>query len=139
MPRSHPAEFRRGAVEVANQRDGQGNRVQPVATVAGDLGISKSCLRRWMDRAEIDVGHREGLTSVERKELVELRRRITSHSERCVGTSFGRALLVSLRGQPGPAEGVHAGRPAVRRSSAVGALVRELVTRPGGGSTRRRA
>ena len=50
----------------------QGN---PVAQVAKDLGISESCLRRWMDRDDVDAGRKEGLTSAERKELVELRRR----------------------------------------------------------------
>jgi transposase-like protein len=46
-----------------------------VATIAKDLGISESCLRRWMDQAAVDAGERDGLTSAERKELVELRRR----------------------------------------------------------------
>jgi transposase-like protein len=68
-------EFRRRAVELANQRDADGNRVQPIAKTAGDLGISESCLRRWMDIAAVDAGQRPGLTSEERKELVELRRR----------------------------------------------------------------
>jgi transposase-like protein len=75
MPRPHPPEFRRRAVELANQRDDHGNRVTPVATVAKELGISESCLRRWMDQAAVDAGQRDGLTSSERKELVELRRR----------------------------------------------------------------
>ena len=75
MPRPHPPEFRRRAVELANQRDAQGKRVTPVATVARDLGISESCLRRWMDQAAVDAGQREGLTTAERNELVELRRR----------------------------------------------------------------
>ena len=75
MPRPHPPEFRRRAVELANQRDDRGERVTPVATVAKDLGISESCLRRWMDQAAVDAGQRDGLTTAERKELVELRRR----------------------------------------------------------------
>jgi len=75
MPRPHPPEFRRRAVEVANRRDDHGNRVTPVATVAKDLGISESCLRRWMDQSAVDAGQREGLTTAECKELVELRRR----------------------------------------------------------------
>jgi transposase-like protein len=75
MPRPHPPEFRRRAVELANQRGDNGERVTPVATVAKDLGISESCLRRWMDQAAVDAGARPGLTTEERKELVELRRR----------------------------------------------------------------
>ena len=69
MPAPHPPEFRRRAVELARRRE------QPVAQVAKDLGISESCLRNWMARADVDDGRREGLTSAERAELVELRRR----------------------------------------------------------------
>ena len=70
MPAAKPPEFRRRAVELA--RSGQ----HPVAQIAKDLGISESCLRRWMARDDVDAGRREGLTSDERKELVEARRRI---------------------------------------------------------------
>ena len=48
---------------------------QPVAKIAVDLGISDSCLRRWMAVDDVDAGRREGLTTDERNELVELRRR----------------------------------------------------------------
>ena len=69
MPKAMSGEFRRRAVELARQ-DGVS-----VGQVARDLGISESCLRRWMRLAEVEEGSREGLTSAERKELVELRRR----------------------------------------------------------------
>jgi len=69
MPAPKPAEFRRRAVDLARRRE------QPVAQIAKDLGISESCLRRWMSQADIDDGRSEGLTSGERRELVELRRR----------------------------------------------------------------
>ena len=50
----------------------QGNAV---GQVARDLGLSWSCLRRWMRIDDVDAGCKEGLTSAERKEFVELRRR----------------------------------------------------------------
>ncbi len=50
-------------------------REQPIAQIAKDLGISESCLRRWMDQADVDDGAKQGLSSTERRELVELRRR----------------------------------------------------------------
>ena len=50
-------------------------REQPIRKIAKDLGISESCLRRWMDQADVDQGVKEGLSSTERRELVELRRR----------------------------------------------------------------
>jgi transposase-like protein len=49
---------------------------EPVARTARDLGISESCLRRWMERDAIDSGRKPGLTTDEHKELVELRRRL---------------------------------------------------------------
>ena len=75
MPRPHPPEFRRRAVELANQRGPDGNRLQPVAKTAADLGISDSCLRAWIARAAVDAGERPGMSTDEGRELVELRRR----------------------------------------------------------------
>ena len=75
MPRPHAPEFRRRAVELAEQRDSDGNRLQPVAKTAEELGISDSCLRGWIARAKVDAGERPGVTSDEQRELVELRRR----------------------------------------------------------------
>lgn len=68
MPAPKSPEFRRRAVELARLRE------KPIAQIAKDLGIAESGLRRWMAQADIDEGKREGLTSDERKELVELRR-----------------------------------------------------------------
>lgn len=69
MPRPHPLEFRQRAVELARLGE------QPIAKLASDLGISESCLRRWMAIADVDDGRRPGLTSDEKAELVALRRR----------------------------------------------------------------
>ena len=44
--------------------------------IAKDLGISESCLRNWMAQAGADDGGRQDrLTTAEKKELTELRRR----------------------------------------------------------------
>ncbi len=69
MPAATPLEFRRRAVELA--RSGE----YPIAKIALDLGISESCLRRWMDRADVDEGRKVGVSTDEHAELVELRRR----------------------------------------------------------------
>lgn len=69
MPAVKPPEFRRRAVELARRGE------QPVARIAKDLGISESCLRRWMAVDDVDSGRKEGLSGDERRELVELRRR----------------------------------------------------------------
>ena len=68
MPAAKPVEFRRRAVELAREGD------KPVAQIAKDLGISESGLRRWMARADVEAGKREGLSSGEKQELVRLRR-----------------------------------------------------------------
>src|SRR5215208_590671 len=68
MPASKPPEFRQRAVELARLRE------KPIAKIAKDLQISESCLRRWMDQADVDDGHKRGLTTDERAELVRLRR-----------------------------------------------------------------
>lgn len=68
MPPAHPREFRERAVELARER------AKPIGRLAKDLGISESCLRGWLSQADIDQGHKPGLTSAEREELVKLRR-----------------------------------------------------------------
>ena len=68
MPPPHPPEFRRRAVELARER------AKPIAKIAADVGISEACLRNWLNQADIDEGHKEGLTTAERDELVRLRR-----------------------------------------------------------------
>lgn len=49
---------------------------KPVAALAKDLGISESCLRNWIAQADTDKdGSAVRLSSAEKKELAELRRR----------------------------------------------------------------
>ena len=71
MPAPHPVEFRERAVQLARTGD------KPVRELARDLGISESCLRNWLAQADTDdAGDSSGrLTSAEKKELAELRRR----------------------------------------------------------------
>jgi len=69
MPAPHPAEFRQRAVELARAK------TKPVAELAAELRISESCLRNWLAQAETDeAGSESRLTSVEKKELAQLRR-----------------------------------------------------------------
>ena len=68
MPAAKLLEFWRRALDLV----AQGN---PVGQGAKDLGISDSCWRRWMSIDNVGAGRKEGLTSVERNELVELCRR----------------------------------------------------------------
>lgn len=69
MAKGHPLEFRQRAVELARQRE------KPLRQLAADLGISDQTLSNWVKQADIDEGKREGLTTEERVELVQLRRK----------------------------------------------------------------
>jgi transposase-like protein len=69
VPAPHPIEFRQRAVELARKGD------KPVAQLAKDLGISESCLRNWMSQADTDDNGGAKLTSAEKKELAELRKK----------------------------------------------------------------
>jgi transposase-like protein len=63
MPKAFPEEFRRDVVAVALRKEA------PLSRIARDFGISESCLHRWVKRAEIEDGVREGLTLVEQAEI----------------------------------------------------------------------
>lgn len=70
MPAPLPAEFRQRAVDLARSSD------KPLAEVAKELGVSRSCLQNWIRQAKADAGDAPGqLSSAEKKELAELRRR----------------------------------------------------------------
>jgi transposase-like protein len=70
MPRPHPREFRRRAVELARLDE------KPISQIAKDLGISESCLRNWLHQADVDDGRRDGISSGDQAELVRLRREL---------------------------------------------------------------
>ncbi len=61
-------EFKRDAVEIVRSSD------KSIAEVARELGIYDSSLGNWVRQDQIDRGEREGLSSDEQQELVELRR-----------------------------------------------------------------
>ena len=66
----YPPEFRREAVELVRSSG------RPLREIAVDLGVSTETLRMWVTRVEVDAGRREGLTTEERTELRELRRKV---------------------------------------------------------------
>ena len=68
MPKKFPPEFKRDVVTVARRGD------LTIAEVAADVDISVESVRRWMRQAEIDDGIKDGLTTAEQSELVQLRR-----------------------------------------------------------------
>ncbi|CAB4323339.1 unannotated protein [freshwater metagenome] len=69
MPKKFPPEFKRDVVAVARRGE------IPVKEVAANFDISESTLWRWMQQADVDDGVKDGLTTAEQDELVQLRRR----------------------------------------------------------------
>jgi transposase len=68
MPAPYPPEFRQRAVELARENG------RPVSESARDIGVSETCLRNWLNQADIDEGNKAGLTTSEKEELTRLRR-----------------------------------------------------------------
>lgn len=68
MPKKFPPEFKRDVVTVARRGD------LSVAEVASDFDISEQSVRRWVRQADIDDGVKDGRTSSEQTEIVQLRR-----------------------------------------------------------------
>ena len=69
MPKAHPKEFRDDVVAVARRGE------SPLSQIAKDFGISESCLRNWLAKADVADGHRPGVIGAEAAELRELKRR----------------------------------------------------------------
>ena len=70
MPRTrapYPVEFRAEMVRLV--RAGRSAR-----ELSREFEPSEQTIRNWVNQADVDAGHREGLTTAERKELRHLRR-----------------------------------------------------------------
>jgi len=70
VAKPYPKEFRDDVVAVA--RKGHA----PLSQVAKDFGISDGSLTNWMQKADIEGGHRPGLSEADRVELREAKKRI---------------------------------------------------------------
>ena len=68
MPKRFPPEFKADVVRVARRGD------LSIAEVAADFDISVESVKRWKRQADIDEGIKDGLTSAEQAEVVQLRR-----------------------------------------------------------------
>ena len=69
MPAPHPKEFRSDVVAIARRGEA------PISQIARDYGISESCLRTWLHRADVEDGVRPRVTTAESAEIRELKRR----------------------------------------------------------------
>ena len=69
MAKAYPKEFRDDVVAVARKG------LAPLSQIAKDFGISEGSLSNWMKKADIEDGHRPGVTAKESDALRELRKR----------------------------------------------------------------
>ena len=69
IPRKFPEEFKRDVVRVARRGD------RPLTEIAVDFDVSVKTLYRWVAQADVDDGVKDGLTTAEQAEIVQLRRR----------------------------------------------------------------
>jgi transposase len=66
--RSFSPEFKAEVVELCRQPG------RNPASVATELDLTETAVRRWVNQADIDAGDRPGMSSAEREELAALRR-----------------------------------------------------------------
>src|SRR2546421_8206631 len=82
MPEKHPStkrypsELKERAVRMVQETIEQNNGEQfgVVSRVARRLGIGEESLRAWVKQAQVDGGKRPGVTSDDRRRIVELER-----------------------------------------------------------------
>ncbi|ORW28790.1 transposase [Mycobacterium nebraskense] len=60
---------------VREHRDDYGSEWAAMKAVSGRLGMTAETLRKWMRQAEIDAGEAVGVSTEEKRELRELRRK----------------------------------------------------------------
>jgi transposase len=71
----HPREVRERAVAlVLESQSDYGSQWEAIVSVAGKVGVSGESLRRWVRQAEVDAGHRVGVSCADVEALRELRR-----------------------------------------------------------------
>jgi transposase-like protein len=95
----YPAEVRDRAVRMVFEHAGEyDSQWSAIVSISGKIGCSPETLRRWVRRAEVDTGLREGLTSADRSRMKELERenrelRRANESLRKASAYFAQAEL----------------------------------------------
>jgi transposase len=93
VSRSYAPEFRRRVVDLV--RSGRS-----VGVVAAEIGVSEATVYRWRAQDRVDRGERSGLSSVERSELAQARRRIRELETELAITKKASALFAESEVRP---------------------------------------
>jgi transposase len=75
--RLYSPEFKEEAIRLVQASEER----YPVAKIARDLDVSTETLRKWVNRAQIDAGERDGLTTEQTEELRRLRKEVKALKE----------------------------------------------------------
>jgi len=71
----YPSEVRERAVRLVTEyRDQYTSEWAAITSIATKCGMTAETLRKWIRRAQVDSGSRQGVTSDERERLRELER-----------------------------------------------------------------
>jgi transposase len=74
MPKMIDPELKARAVRLVSEHRGEYPTLTAASqAVAKQLGVGKESVRRWVIQAEIDAGHRDGVTSEESDEIRRLK------------------------------------------------------------------
>jgi transposase len=68
--RSFTPEFKAEVVALARSGD------RSIGEICRDMDLVESAVRRWIARADVDEGRRDGMTSAEHAEIAALRKRV---------------------------------------------------------------
>jgi transposase len=72
-PRKYPDELRERAIRMAvDARRDPSTRPGALTRVGKQLGINPETLRNWVQQAEVDEGHRPGVTTEDARRIAEL-------------------------------------------------------------------
>lgn len=100
MPKKiDPAVKDRAVRLVRDHRADYPSTARAIAAVASQEGIGRESLRRWVARADIDAGQREGKTS---EELAEIRQLKAENKRLREDVAVLRAATTFFVGEPGP-------------------------------------
>jgi transposase len=76
MAKKYDEEFKARAVRLVTDHTGEyDSQWACIAAVAKRLGVATETLRRWVNQAQVDAGHRDGVSTDTVRELRELKRK----------------------------------------------------------------